>query len=156
MIRDIKKCIMKILSCALVMALLLQNFVLLAVYASPATGTPGNNLPSKVTLKPNNKIEWRIASIVVAAINQTWAPNYFHNQVQNDIRSSYEGFLNKDLHCKYSIKYLDGKTEGYADLSKEITDATASDFGTTYIWEVKPVVYGLNAILKKNNFYHTT
>ncbi|WP_295094730.1 calcium-binding protein [Ruminococcus sp.] len=143
----LKRCISAILS----LTLLVQFILIYPVSASAFSGTPGYNLPYHTTLKPNESISWTIAKEVLRIVDEynddldlTWASNYFHNQVEKRIGRLYDVEVEKPT-CYYTKSYPDGKTQGRADLSKSIGSYT-------YIWEVKPVVYCLNATLRKNTF----
>ena len=147
--------IKKVISVLIIFALLLQFISSFPVYADSFSGTPGYDLSYNITLKPNKELAWTIARQVMETVDEynddvdlTWSYNYFHNQVQKKIVNEYSKqiqMISEKPTCHYKIKYPDGATSGRADLSAKIGNET-------YIWEVKPVVYGLNQVLRKNTF----
>lgn len=127
--------------------------VFVFVYVLPVCANEQYICTSHVTLASNTEADRVKAAAIVSLSGYTWSYNYFHNQVERDIWNNNSGFMKREL----TIRYKDDKNEltgeiGFADLAMEINDDFSADDGITYIWEVKPVHYGLNPVLEKKTF----
>lgn len=147
----------RIISLVLVFSILIQVFALFPAYASGSTsavnsqGVPGFNLNYKITLPVTKEDVWEFAVDVIIELGYTWSWGYFHDQVETEVRKNHN-LEPGELYCKYAQNYDDGKTYGYADLYKIVWEPDAVGGKSTYIWEVKPVLYGLNRKFRQETF----
>ncbi|MDR0918433.1 MAG: hypothetical protein LBM93_04195, partial [Oscillospiraceae bacterium] len=69
--------------------------------------------------------------------NLSWG--FFHYEVQKHIIKKYDPKIKKEQEIIFSKN-----KKGRADLAEEITDPKSSNYGLTYLWEVKPYSYSVD------------
>ncbi len=138
----LKNITLRLVSCILVMAIALQ-FIVMPVSAS---GDASYKCTSKVTLPSLGEHDFEDAMELIKKMGITPFWGYFHNQVQDHIVNKYNKIhknkFRKELKIIYKPDQEKEDNTGRADIAMDKGDLT-------YLWEVKPVHYGLNPKLEQ-------
>ena len=139
--------ILKRLISAVVAFIIFADLFVIPVYAqNNKENSTKYERTSETTLPPNTFADWIVAMLVVNSTDEVWSWNYFHKQVQDHIVDSSNSSIESELTINYKEN---GKTTGKVGRADLYTNTDGIlNRSKTYIWEVKPVVYGLNATLE--------
>lgn len=134
-ISKLKHITIRLVACILVIAISLQ-FVVMPM---SAYGDGAYKCTSNVTLPSLRDNDWTNAEKIIKP-NGNLNRGYFHDQVRDHIAVKYH--LIPEFPITYQACQKKDKEKGFADLCLPTAKYA-------YLWEIKPVHYGLNPVLEQ-------